>query len=231
MHPETERFRDVLPVKYQRQAAMKNSRKTGFTLVELLVVIGIIALLISILLPSLKKARKAAVAVECQSNMRQLNLALTMYIQDHKQRFPRTGMVSAPEDLRWMGFFQRGKYVYPTDRCPESGGDPSVGPPESLLTYAYNQALGHEDWNGYGTDTPVRLGKLSSAEIITFCESYGWYFWNSIYGQGAPCGLPMSSGGRLSEPHDKAQNIAYLDGHVERRVVLELTYYDWLVTN
>ncbi|MCC6422644.1 MAG: DUF1559 domain-containing protein [Phycisphaerales bacterium] len=56
----------------------------GFTLVELLVVIGIIALLISILMPSLNKARESANRVQCASNMRQLGLAYVQYASDFK---------------------------------------------------------------------------------------------------------------------------------------------------
>ena len=65
------------------------SKKAGFTLVELLVVIGIIALLISILLPSLNKARETANRVKCQSNLSQIGKALLLYSNENKGSFPR----------------------------------------------------------------------------------------------------------------------------------------------
>lgn len=60
-------------------------RITGFTLIELLVVVSIIALLISILLPALNKAREQAKAVKCSSQMRQYSMAIYMYATEEGQ--------------------------------------------------------------------------------------------------------------------------------------------------
>ena len=78
-----------------RPLQLRNRRPArGFTLVELLVVIGIIALLISILLPTLNQARRSAKSVVCQSNLRQAGTGLLMFTESNKQKLPTADVPS-----------------------------------------------------------------------------------------------------------------------------------------
>ncbi len=67
----------------------RNPRWAGFTLIELLVVIAIISLLVSILLPSLSRAKLMAEATVCRGNMRALGVACAIYAEDHNDYVPR----------------------------------------------------------------------------------------------------------------------------------------------
>jgi len=79
-----------------RKATRRFNRAGGFTLVELLVVIGIIAVLIGVLLPALNKAREQSKAVQCASNLRQLGQGLQLYRQYNRDFYPLRRI--------WIGF-------------------------------------------------------------------------------------------------------------------------------
>ena len=82
----------------------------AFTLVELLVVIGIIALLISILLPVIGKVREQGTTVKCQSNLRQIHIALSSYAAENKGSLP------------WGFIWEHPETVLPGQNFPSSGG-------------------------------------------------------------------------------------------------------------
>jgi prepilin-type N-terminal cleavage/methylation domain-containing protein len=70
-----------------RFQCFKVENRRGFTLIELLVVIAVIAMLLAILLPSLRKARGVAQRMGCQSNLKQIALAWNIYVDDYEGRF------------------------------------------------------------------------------------------------------------------------------------------------
>ena len=98
-------------------------KRKGFTLVELLVVIGIIALLISILLPALSKARANAMRVKCASQLRQVGIATVMYANENKGYLPTIrNEWKAPRTYDLGGTYN---YIFTNgDTTPKGSNDP-----------------------------------------------------------------------------------------------------------
>jgi prepilin-type processing-associated H-X9-DG protein/prepilin-type N-terminal cleavage/methylation domain-containing protein len=100
----------VLP----RRAQSEPGHPKAFTLVELLVVIGIISVLIAMLLPALNKAREAANTVACASNLRQIGTSMQMYATDNKGWIVpgRVPVLPNPNSECWFNLLSRDSNVY-----------------------------------------------------------------------------------------------------------------------
>jgi prepilin-type N-terminal cleavage/methylation domain-containing protein/prepilin-type processing-associated H-X9-DG protein len=153
------------------------SGSPAFTLIELLVVIASIAILAAILLPALSKAKARALSTQCKSNLREMGIALRMYVDDNKQAYPYDFYVPAGNPKGAFFWFDglaqylpntqwgAGVFQCPTYRWTvyEGKGASTNGVVDAGGSYAYNGMgadgiLGMSGWIRAGLGQPACLG-------------------------------------------------------------------------
>jgi len=176
-------------------------KKRGFTLIELLVVIAIIAILASILFPVFAKAREKARQATCNSNVRQLALAIQMYAQDNQSQFPGIDGPSWPAKIApYLGSSAQ-MFMCPSDNSGDTG----------MNSYAMAGLLIRQDGSGV-KESQV----LSPSEVGALCDA--------APSEKYPNGRLIGGGGSqpvenynatIEARHSKGVIVGFCDGHAK----------------
>ncbi len=209
----------------------------GFTLVELLVVIGIVSILAALVLPALGSARRSANAAICLSNQRQTTLALLGFTNDHADRLVPFSQVTPGGVTWWFGFEPGGPGVG-TQRPLETSGSP-LAPyfdgdlveglacpafpadapgftPKFAVRSAHFGTNGGLCWPFPLNATPRTLTEIKNpSRVFAFADAVHQDFSDDVFYEPHTVSFrrPGKMTGTAHYRHAGAANVAYLDGH------------------
>jgi prepilin-type N-terminal cleavage/methylation domain-containing protein/prepilin-type processing-associated H-X9-DG protein len=193
-------------------------RGKGFTLIELLVVIAIISILAAIMFPVFARARKAAQGTQCLSNLRQIGIAVGMYVDDQDGGFPNTmkGWPIEPFIAVWDCLApyikSTGMFVCPSDSKPAFAKRWLTANQPALLSQVKYDSSYYYLYRFY-VKGPLNNSGPTVNQVRTMSEV--------AYPAGkaiSPC-FAMDAGG-VSTHNPKAYNLLFVDGHAK------LTWFD-----
>lgn len=200
----------------------------GFTLIELLVVIAIIAILAAILFPVFARAREAARATSCKSNLKQIGTAAMMYAQDYDEKVASAFIYynqTAPSDLVWwpdlVRPYAKNEALY---KCPSQATAPCSNwrRPAGMVPNIVCMSYTFPDWSSNGrsmAEMPV------PADTIQGVDSNGFEYW-SYEQTDAPMARSTYTD-QTAKRHSDMMNVLYYDGHV--KAVKQTKLGDWTI--
>ena len=202
----------------------KTQRRRAFTMVELLVVIAIVALLAALLFSAMTRVRENARKTNCASNLKQLQMAVSIYQQPYDETMPLSfadydpangTFEPAKGEKGWAQAIQPQVQNTQVFGCPNDGSGITSDPATSFTDYAYNRALGYVS----PSIGPRTLADIKRPELtILFCESEPGDASNaipqSLNHSGLLTGAAAVTGAKLAR-HLGGSNLAFVDGHVK----------------
>lgn len=197
----------------------------GFTLIELLVVVAIIAILIAILMPSLGKAREQAKQVYCMANLRQIGIAVAIYVDENQQYLPPRGG-SSPGTLPYYLdstikiSHDYGSWIWGGTKDRASGL--YICPAWYALKNGWTASSHYTVNNNVCMPTAIRISSISrNHSRLLLAADMGWDYPNNVSENfGTYSNIYPGHHRGLDVPINKrraygAGNLLFLDGHVD----------------
>lgn len=195
---------------------MRRRTERGFTLMELLVALGIIVVLMAITLPMLLHAKEDTLITVCLSNLRQLGIATELYGTENDDYLPWNGERWG-RGARWW----RSRVVFPTGLdCPaRTEEDKSrrgrLGYSTAISNWTKPEYLAGVDLPGVQVpDSPIRFSMISfpAKKVQTF-ELSPWHFEGEIW---EPAGVPKGEISQIVHAPGDRSPLSFMDGHARR---------------